>query len=533
MLQTPRPHSDATGTRRIASEALHLGEASDRLLVQRAIRIGLWVWPSFTALDGYMCFVAFPGAPFRLFLVYRVAIELFFLAVFRASLRETADGRALFRWLSLSFMTTAVTISLMAIHLGGITSSYMHGISIVALVWAALIPLRWRRGLPTCVSIGLAFPIVMTIGAIVSPAARAEWITSRSLIVFGSNYVFVVASSALGVILSHLVWRAQQQARKVGSYELEERLGRGGMGEVWRAKHHLLARRAAIKLIRPDVLGGDARARALAVARFEREAQATALLGSPHTIDLYDFGVSDTGAFYYVMELLVGRDMESLVRTFGEQPPERVLHLLEHVCESLGEAHSVGLVHRDIKPSNIYVCRIGLQYDFVKVLDFGLARHASGMTTVTLQTTDHIPGTPAYMAPETILQGGKIDHRADIYALGCVLYFLVTGHLVFEGETPMKTLVSHVEDPPVPPSQRTETEVPKALEELILACLEKDPAKRPQDAQVLLDMARRIRVRRPWGQEQAREWWKTHLPELCAPLAPHLSGDEVSRKIDA
>jgi len=532
MLQTPRPHSDATGTRRIASESLHLGAASDRLLVQRAIRTGLWIWPSFTALDAYMCFVAFPDAPFRLFLVYRVAIELFFLAVFRASLRETADGRALFQWLSLSFIATAVTISLMAIHLGGITSSYMHGISIVALVWAALIPLKWRRGLPTCVSIGLAFPIVMSIGAIVSPAARAEWITSRSLIVFGSNYVFVVASSALGVILSHLVWSAQQQARKVGSYELEERLGRGGMGEVWRAKHQLLARRAAIKLIRPDVLGGDARARALAVVRFEREAQATALLGSPHTIDLYDFGVSDTGAFYYVMELLVGRDMESLVRTFGQQPPERVVHLLEQVCESLGEAHSVGLVHRDIKPSNIYVCRIGLQYDFVKVLDFGLARHASGVTTET-QTTDHIPGTPAYMAPETILQGGKIDHRADIYALGCVVYFLVTGHLVFEGETPMKTLVSHVQDPPVPPSQRTETEVPKALEELILACLEKDPAKRPQDAQVLLEMARRIRVRRPWDQEQAREWWKTHLPELCAPLAPHLSGDEVSRKIGA
>ena len=532
MSQTPHPES-GTGTRRIASEALHLGATSERLLVQRAIGTGLWVWPSFTALDAYMCFVAFPNAPFRLFLVYRVAIELVFFAVFRASLRETADGRALFRWLSVSFSATAFVIALMAIHLGGIRSPYMHGISLVALVWAALIPLHWRRGLPTCVSIGVAFPIVMSIGAIVSPAARAEWITRSSLIVFASNYVFVLSSSTLGVILSHLVWSAQQQARNVGSYELEGRLGRGGMGEVWRAKHHLLARRAAIKLIRPDVLGGDAKSRALAVARFEREAQATALLGSPHTIDLYDFGVSDAGAFYYVMELLVGRDMESLVRTFGQQPPERVLYLLEQVCESLSEAHSVGLVHRDIKPSNIYVCRVGLHYDFVKVLDFGLARHAAGLMPDTHQTMDHIPGTPAYMAPETILEAGKTDRRADIYSLGCVVYFLVTGHLVFEGETPMKTLVSHIEDPPIPPSQRTEIEVPKALDDLILACLEKDKAKRPQDAQELLELARRVRVPRAWGQGQAQEWWKTHLPELCGPLAPHLSGDEVSRRTRA
>jgi serine/threonine-protein kinase len=400
----------------------------------------------------------------------------------------------------------------------------MHGISLVALVWAALIPLHWRRGLPTCVAIGVAFPIVMSIGAIVSPAARAEWITRTALIVFASNYVFVLASSTLGVILSHLVWSAQQQARKVGSYELEERLGRGGMGEVWRAKHHLLARRAAIKLIRPDVLGGDAKARALAVVRFEREAQATALLGSPHTIDLYDFGVSDAGAFYYVMELLVGRDMESLVRTFGQQPPERVLYLLEQVCDSLSEAHSVGLVHRDIKPSNIYVCRVGLHYDFVKVLDFGLARHAAAAMPDTRQTMDHVPGTPAYMAPETILESGKIDRRADIYSLGCVVYFLVTGHLVFEGETPMKTLLSHIEDPPIPPSQRTEIEVPKALDDLILKCLEKDPARRPQDAQELLELVRGVHVPKAWGQGQAQDWWKTHLPELCDPLAPHPSG---------
>jgi serine/threonine-protein kinase len=409
----------------------------------------------------------------------------------------------------------------MAIHLGGIRSPYMHGISLVALVWAALIPTHWRRGLPTFLLVGLAFPIVIGVGAFVSPSARGAWMTSESLIVFASNYVFVLSSSTLGAILSHLVWSAQQQTRRVGSYQLEEMLGRGGMGEVWRAGHQLLARRAAIKLIRADVLGGDARARHVALARFEREAQATASLSSPHTIALYDFGVSDTGSFYYVMELLVGRDLESLVRSFGQQPPERVLHLLEQVCESLGEAHGAGLVHRDLKPSNIYVCRVGLHYDFVKVLDFGLAKdRRTDAARDTISEIDHTTGTPAYMAPEAIL-GGDVDRRADIYSLGCVAYFLLTGTLVFEADTPMKVMVRHVQDQPEPPSQRTEIAVPRELDALVMACLEKDPSRRPQDALELLTRVRACRRGVMWGPDEARLWWTTHLPELCTdPAGP-------------
>jgi serine/threonine-protein kinase len=514
MTEPPR-----SGTLRVASEALvTLDGAADRKVVGRAIWIGLWTWPSFTALDAYMCFVAFPGAPFRLFLVYRVLIELLLLGVYRASLRETADVARLFRWLLIAFGAAALTIALMAIHLGGIRSPYMHGISIVALVWAALIPTHWRRGLPIFIHIGLVFPLVMGVGALVSPAARAEWITRDGLIVFVSNYVFVLSSSILSIILSHLVWSAQQQARKVGSYELEERLGQGGMGEVWRARHHLLARRAAIKLVRPEALGGDLQTRRVALLRFEREAQATASLRSAHTIDLYDFGISDTGAFYYVMELLVGRDLQTLVKDFGQLPPERVLYLLEQVCESLAEAHVAGLVHRDIKPSNIYVCREGLQFDFVKVLDFGLARdRRPDAVQLTRDTNERITGTPAYMAPEVILGATEVDPRVDIYALGCVAYFLLTGQLVFEGTTPMKTLLKHVEEVPVPPSQRTEVAVPPVLDALILQCLEKDPDRRPKDAQTVLHLARECRIGPRWDDGRAREWWEMHLPELSAP----------------
>jgi serine/threonine-protein kinase len=518
---TPAPVADAphSGTLRVASEALAgLDAAADRTVVGRAIWIGLWTWPSFTALDAYMCFVAYPGAPFAVFLVYRVLIELLLFGVYQASRRETTNVAWLFRLLQVAFGAAALAIALMAIHLGGIRSPYMHGISIVALVWAALIPTHWRRGLPIFIHIGLVFPLVMGIGALVSPAARAEWITSESLITFVSNYVFVLSSSILSIILSHLVWNAQQQARNVGSYELEERLGQGGMGEVWRARHYLLARRAAIKLVRPEALGGDLQTRRVALSRFEREAQATASLRSPHTIDLYDFGISDTGVFYYVMELLVGRDMQTLVTDFGQLPPDRVLYLLEQVCESLAEAHVAGLVHRDIKPSNIYVCREGLQYDFVKVLDFGLAHDRRPESVrLTMNTSEKITGTPAYMAPEVVLGATAVDPRVDIYALGCVAYFLLTGHLVFEGSTPMKTLLKHVEEAPVPPSQRTEVVVPPALDALILQCLEKDPDRRPKDAQAVLRLVRECRVGTRWSDARARDWWEVHLPELSAP----------------
>ena len=198
--------ADGSGTLRIAPEALaSMDAAADRRVVERAMRTGLWTWPAFTALDAYMCFVAYPGAPFRLFLVYRVAIELMLLAAYRASRRETTDVRRVFAGLTASFSAASVTIALMAVHLGGIRSPYMHGISIVALVWAALVPTHWRRGLPTFLQIGLSFPLVMDLGAAISPAARSAWMARDAMIVFASNYVFVLSSSVLSVILSHRI----------------------------------------------------------------------------------------------------------------------------------------------------------------------------------------------------------------------------------------------------------------------------------------------------------------------------------------
>ena len=336
------------------------------------------------------------------------------------------------------------------------------------------------------------------------------------------NYICAVVAVLPAHVLQK-VGRRLREAQELGAYHLVELLGRGGMGEVWRAEHRLLARGAAIKLIRPEVLGasGSAEGRIM-LRRFEREAQATAALSSPHTIRLFDFGVTHEGTFYYVMELLSGRDLESLVREFGPVPANRAIHLLRQVCHSLADAHARGLVHRDIKPANIYVCRMGLEYDFVKVLDFGLVKFNDKSASVAQETmltaSNTTTGTPAFMAPEVILGQTDVDRRADVYALGCVAYYLLTGQFVFEADTPMKMFLHHVQTKPTPPSQRTELPIPRELDDLVMACLEKDPDKRPQDAERLFEMACHCGSCEAWDNAMARHWWETNLMELTGPL---------------
>ena len=333
------------------------------------------------------------------------------------------------------------------------------------------------------------------------------------------NYVAAIVATLPAHVFQRL-GRSLREARDLGSYQLIELLGRGGMGEVWRARHRWLARHAAVKLIRPEVLGAgigpDAQ---LVLRRFEREAQATAALTSPHSIRLFDFGVTDDGTFYYVMELLSGCDLERLVRKFGPLPAERAVYLLKQVCRSLAEAHARGLVHRDVKPANIYVCRVGLEYDFVKVLDFGLVKLEAPDTAQPLLATGHVrTGTPAYMAPEIIIGRSSVDRRVDVYSLGCVAYFLLTGRQVFEGGTSMEALIDHVHTLPVPPSQRTQRPIPPQIEQVVLACLDKDPDRRPQDAEQLLQRLQRCTGPAEWSGISAQRWWETHLPSLAGPL---------------
>jgi serine/threonine-protein kinase len=346
-----------------------------------------------------------------------------------------------------------------------------------------------------------------------------------TFLMFHPNYVSAVLTVAPAQILYRL-GRQLREARALGSYQLIELLGKGGMGEVWLARHRLLARSTAIKVVRPDMLGGGSReATAMTLSRFEREAQATAALTSPHTIRLYDFGLTDEGTFYYAMELLDGRDLESLVREFGPLPYQRAMHLVGQVCRSLAEAHAIGLIHRDIKPANIYVCRMGLEYDFVKVLDFGLVKLDDRRAASGLLTAEHVAiGTPAYMAPEAILGDANVDDRADVYALGCVAYFLLTGERVFGAESQMKLLMQHVHDEPIPPSRRTEQAIPREIDDLVLACLHKDPDRRPHSAEELGRLASGYKTANTWDQQAAKKWWEAHLPQLTTPATVTIPG---------
>jgi serine/threonine-protein kinase len=287
------------------------------------------------------------------------------------------------------------------------------------------------------------------------------------------------------------------------------------MGEVRRARHRLLIRPAAIKLIRPRALGAMSADPELLMRRFEREARATAALTSPHTVQLYDFGVAEDGRLYYVMELLDGLDLDTLVRQHGPLPPERVVHILRQVCSALQDAHANGLVHRDIKPANLVVSRAGTTFDFVKVLDFGLVKLDTARDTdtdlVKLSTDDSWSGTPGYMAPEVVL-GAATDQRVDLYALGCVAYWLLTGTMVFEGESVMQVMMQHAQAEPRRPSQRVDRPIPAVLEDLVMHCLEKDPARRPAGADVVRERLDAVPLTAVWTAERAEQWWAVHRP---------------------
>jgi DNA-binding NtrC family response regulator/putative methionine-R-sulfoxide reductase with GAF domain len=303
----------------------------------------------------------------------------------------------------------------------------------------------------------------------------------------------------------------------VGSYRLVSQIGSGGMGEVWLGRHRLLARPAAVKLIRHDVRSRVSHERL--VRRFQREAQVTSELRSPNTVQLYDFGVNDSGSFYYVMELLNGLDLQTMVARFGPQPASRVIMLCRQACRSLAEAHEHGLVHRDIKPANLYVTRLGPEYDYLKVLDFGIVKDQPGEEANDVSAPNILQGTPAYIAPELVLGSTRIDGRADLYALACAAYYALTGQLVFNASTPTEMLLHHAQSTPVPPSEVSELPIPRELETLLLTCLEKEPGRRIASALELETRLSRVPLPQPWTQADARDWWETHDPDAISTIA--------------
>jgi serine/threonine-protein kinase len=511
---TPAELKSAPGRRRLPPDLLR--QASRRLEIIALIAAVLWVLG--TALGHLAFHVTNPDDPRWAQLVPKDFIALggavMSVAVFFYIRRRNHNPEVVLD-LGLVFLVVSAAILGILMHWGDAVehldvSPKITWIGPVILMGAGILPAPpWKM----LVAGGLAAsmdPLGMVIGKALGLIEYGPF--SSTLLMHYPNYLMV----GVAVVISHVVLRLGQQVgkeRELGSYRLGELLGRGGMGEVYKATHRMLARPAAIKLIQPEVLAArDRQSAGLAIARFRREAEAAAKLRSPHTVELYDFGVTEDGTLYLVMELLEGMELEELVRREGPLPQKRVIHILRQVCESLEEAHASGLVHRDIKPANIHVGRVGLRHDFVKVLDFGLVKSVAGAAGDDSMATAAglTPGTPAYMAPEMAL-GETVDGRADLYALGCVAYFLLTGQLVFQADNAFRLIAKHTQEAPVPPSRRTELDVGAALERAILACLAKRPEDRPQSAAELDRLLAGVEIE-PWSEEEATQWWRQHQP---------------------
>jgi serine/threonine-protein kinase len=325
---------------------------------------------------------------------------------------------------------------------------------------------------------------------------------------WGSNIVFLAIGAALAMYSSFLVngLRVElHEARKFGQYRLIRKLGEGGMGEVFLAEHALLKRPCALKRIL-----GSANPDPLAQARFEREVQSAARLAHPNTIEIFDYGHTGDGTFYYVMEYLPGLSLADLLRACGPLPPGRVVYLFRQVCAGLAEAHGLGMVHRDLKPANVFVAVRGGESDVAKVLDFGLVKLTGDSGAEALTADMVVSGTPLFMAPEQATGEGNLDARADLYALGAVMYCALTGRPPFEGHSPFAVMMAHARDPVTPP-RAVQPDVPADLERIVLRCLAKRPEDRFQSATALREALSACACAGEWGPYRAEAWWEAHL----------------------
>ena len=375
-------------------------------------------------------------------------------------------------------------------------------LAIVLVLRAALVPSPPRR--TVVVGAVASLPVVWT----------AYFLSAKDpqlpppftpVLVAGGTFVWAVGLTGVTSLVSRVIYglhREVESAKRLGQYVLGELIGEGGMGAVYHARHAMLRRPTAVKLLSAERAGPES------IARFEREVQLTARLTHPNTVAIYDYGRTPQGVFYYAMEYLDGLTLEALVQRHGPQAPGRVIHILLQATGALAEAHGTGLIHRDVKPANIVFCERGGVPDSVKLLDFGLVKNLAPNASPELTQTNAITGTPLYLAPESILDPASIDHRVDLYALGAVGYFLLTGEPPFVGKSVLEICGHHLHTPPQPPSERLGKPIPADLEALILRCLGKKPDERPPDAQALQDALLECARNSPWDIAEARRFWQ-------------------------
>jgi serine/threonine-protein kinase len=484
-----------------------------RRTLRRLLGAGVVAWTAFAASDLFASIFIAHGRHLAWLLGFRAAGTLIAAACYLAVARPDVSKRVLDAVEVAVFVAAGVLLSLMAIPFGGIVSPLIQGVSVVALV-RAILPSHGRRTLVSAGLTALSFPVVMAVAAALLPPIEAQWRSRETFLAFCNNYLFVLLGTAIGAYAGHMQWRLRRElgkARRLGSYRLTMQMARGVRGELWLARQESLGRDVVLKLLHESGANDPE-----AVRRFEREAKAASLLSHPNTIKIFDFGASDDGVQYIAMELLGGLDVASLVVAAGPMPAARAIYLARQACASLAEAHDRGIVHRDVRPDNLFVTQVADDQDFLKVLDFGVARTSA--RDLGGQDGRALRGTPGYVAPEQIV-GAQVDPRTDIYSLGAVLYFMVTGTSPFHGLAPGDALSAHLSKEPPTPSERLGRRVPYDLEQTIARCMAKKPIERYPNARELDAALEACADHGRWSKDEARDFWASLRPSMRASAA--------------
>jgi len=455
--------------------------AGTQIRFRRALTTAYALWTGFIVIDWAATRYVDAGR-FWYFVALRVAVLVVVCPVLFALYRRRAKSmRELNAFDVLAYGAAAVSIALMCLEFRGIASPYGTGLCVALLGRTVTAQDPWRRGLLMTGIPVVAYYVVLLGGTLLSPHLRPQFHDPAALTTLALNSSYVFGTYVFMVVGGNVMWSLRQQvfeARNLGRYRLKRRIATGGMGDVWVAYHAGLKRDVAVKILRPDAQERNADA----VSRFEREVRATAQLVHPNTVRVFDFGTTEDNVSYYVMELLEGETLAEHVDRVGPLPPARAVHVRGQAARALGEAHEAGIIHRDVKPSNLFLTSLGGELDFVKVLDFGIAKVE--LVGVAKTRTGWLLGTPTYISPE-VAMGKHADARSDVYALGAVLYFLLTGKPPFEGENAGSIVFAHMHEEPAPPSERLGRSLPRDLERIVLRALAKDPDARYSSASEL------------------------------------------------
>ncbi len=447
--------------------AIHVGFA-------RALGVGFWVWAGFTGLDFIVVRYLHAGVLSH-FLILRIAVLAVFIPVLRVLRGNPPPSRRAFVAADLVIYTAvAVAMALMCVEFRGLASPYISGFCLVLFSRTVAAQDPWKRGLiMTGVPVACFFTCLLG-SAVFSPKVAAQLHDPAAVAALSIGASYVLGTYLFLVLNGHIVWALRRQvfeARNLGRYRLKRRIATGGMGDVWVAYHSGLKRDVAVKILRPEEQARSASA----LARFEREVHATAELAHPNTVRVFDYGATEDGLWYYVMELLEGETLATHVERCGPLPPARAVHIVGQAARAIAEAHERGIVHRDIKPDNLFLTSLGGEHDFVKVIDFGIAK--VDRVDVTMTGSGLVMGTPEYMSPE-VAKGEPADARSDVYALGEVLYFLMCGKPPFQAESIGAVMFAQVHEPARPPSRVLGRQLPCDVEGVVMRALQKAPAAR-------------------------------------------------------